>query len=211
MIFGKRLLILTGPQGSGNHMWSKIFQHPEVTGWDFEGQYWKGHHEEPFNKMWHYPSLAKQYAWHGKHFVTSISCPYVRDGINHIPDYVNFIEEVESCGIFVEIAVLGRDHNILKRQQRRVRGGETYESFIPCLDTLMDMGLPLHFLSMEQLELYRGKYLKYIKKQLDWPIDVNRALQYLENANEKYITDNDVNSHADLHVKIAIARSKDKQ
>ena len=34
------MLIVTGPQGSCNHMFSKLFNwHPEVYGWDME-KYW---------------------------------------------------------------------------------------------------------------------------------------------------------------------------
>ena len=36
------MLILTGPQGAGNHLFSKVFaQHPSVYGWqDLTQEYW---------------------------------------------------------------------------------------------------------------------------------------------------------------------------
>jgi len=47
----KRLLVVTGPQGSGNHMWSKIFsESPQVQGWkELTQEYWVGH-----GKILHY-------------------------------------------------------------------------------------------------------------------------------------------------------------
>ena len=44
-----KLLIVTGPQGSGNHLFAKIFNmHPSVKGWQMMWQEWQGHHLEPF-------------------------------------------------------------------------------------------------------------------------------------------------------------------
>ena len=69
------LLILTGPQGSGNHLWSKVFsKHPFVNGWRMK-QYWEGHHHEPFSAWWDDASLIED-TGHRYNF-TSISCPYV--------------------------------------------------------------------------------------------------------------------------------------
>ena len=45
------MLIITGPQGAGNHMWAKIFSlHPEVFGWNtLLDNYWESHRfSEPF-------------------------------------------------------------------------------------------------------------------------------------------------------------------
>ena len=47
----KTLAILTGPQGSGNHLWSKIFSlHEDVFGWkSLLDNYWEAHrYSEPF-------------------------------------------------------------------------------------------------------------------------------------------------------------------
>ncbi len=51
---GKKLLLIVGPQGSGNHLYSKIFAlHPDVLGWkDLNKTYWIVHDQEPFNKFW---------------------------------------------------------------------------------------------------------------------------------------------------------------
>ena len=77
-----KLILLTGPQGSGNHMWSKLFaMHPVVTGWVMQN-YWEGHHEEPFAQYWENPDKLKEFEIpeNKKYFVTSISCPYFKDG-----------------------------------------------------------------------------------------------------------------------------------
>jgi hypothetical protein len=89
----KRLLIFTGPQGSGNHLWSKIFAlHPEVSGWSaLLDTYWIPHDQEPFAACWRDPALLKTRDWSQKdYYVTSISCPYIDDTQWAIPNIVDF-------------------------------------------------------------------------------------------------------------------------
>ena len=45
MAKAKKMLVLTGPQGAGNHLWSKIFSlHPKVYGWKtLLDNYWEAH------------------------------------------------------------------------------------------------------------------------------------------------------------------------
>ena len=115
----KKLYIITGPQGSGNHLWAKILSaHEDVFGWEME-DYWEGHHKEPFAKVWTGEQSLndlplKQYN------VTSISCPYVWQGVNRIPDYERLIQEAKDLNIDVQFIVIGRDENILLMQQQRV-------------------------------------------------------------------------------------------
>ena len=53
-----KLLILTGPQGSGNHLFAKIFSsHESVRGWDMEHDEWEGHHVERFSLYWRHPKI----------------------------------------------------------------------------------------------------------------------------------------------------------
>ena len=54
-----KILVITGPQGSGNHCWSKIFStHSDVCGWeDLTKQYWVGHDKEPLFHCCHNPEL----------------------------------------------------------------------------------------------------------------------------------------------------------
>jgi len=73
------MLILTGPQGAGNHLWSKVLGlHPEVYGWKtLLDNYWEAHRfAEPFAQHWKDHSLLKQFDWtQSEYYFTSISCP----------------------------------------------------------------------------------------------------------------------------------------
>ena len=53
----KTLIIITGPQGSGNHLFSKIFAaSKQVFGWyELSTTYWVAHDQEPFAEAWHNP------------------------------------------------------------------------------------------------------------------------------------------------------------
>ena len=50
----KKLLIVTGPQGSGNHLFSRLLSlHPAVEGWtEILDQYWVPSDQEPFAEYW---------------------------------------------------------------------------------------------------------------------------------------------------------------
>jgi hypothetical protein len=180
-----RLLILTGPQGSGNHVFSKIFAlHPSVFGWkSLNTTYWLGHHKEPFSRYWQHPETIGQHKWQStRYHVTSISCPFILAGVAHVPQYQAFFSAAAKYAD-ISLAIIGRDQNILKRQQSRVRGDVT----------LAVDKLPFehaHFLSIELLYLYRSNYLQGLARQLDWPIawDSERVENILrDDSNEKYV------------------------
>ena len=101
----KQLLIITGPQGSGNHLFSKIFAlHKDVYGWDkLLEHYWDPHDNEPFAQCWNDPTqlLEKDWSTHD-YYVTSISCPYANKGVVSIPKYKEFIETLNKLGIEVK-------------------------------------------------------------------------------------------------------------
>ena len=120
-----KLLIITGPQGSGNHLFAKIFSmHPSVEGWPMLRDEWQGHHEEPFADYWQEPKTLKDKVWERQYYVTSISCPYFKDKQPQIPKYREFINEAKKyCEVI--ICIIGRDRNILEHQQNRVRDGHT--------------------------------------------------------------------------------------
>ena len=52
------LIIATGPQGSGNHLFAKAFgATQDVKGWDsLKDKYWEGHDMYPFAEYWKDPS-----------------------------------------------------------------------------------------------------------------------------------------------------------
>lgn len=173
------LLILTGPQGSGNHLWSKIFsKHPFVNGWRMK-QYWEGHHHEPFSDWWDDPSLIEDTGHH--YNFTSISCPYFRDQKACIPSYYTFIENARKI-YNVKIAVISRDQNILKTQEERVRGVKTYDKFIKQLPYLH----PDFFLSTETLFLYKEAYLTHLSNILNIPVWIEG--HDLFDTNTKYVS-----------------------
>jgi hypothetical protein len=184
------ITILTGPQGAGNHLFSKIFDlHPAVSGWKGinEGKY-LGHDQEPYYEIWNDPSAIDLIDWSKEHHVISISCPYVSEGLNYFPNYCNVVEKLQSKGFKVQIAIIGRDQNILAKQQYRVRGKKTTDDFTQFVSYLT--ALPHTFLSQELLYLYKHNYIRSIGKQLGIPVcDDDRFSAILENdANNKYIT-----------------------
>jgi hypothetical protein len=181
------LLIITGPQGSGNHLFSKIFAlSKEVQGWSaLNDQYWIGHDQEPFAECWHRPELLDAVDWQHNYYVTSISCPYVYRGETMIPDYNKFISR---CPVQVKLAIIGRDQTILEYQQSRVRGRATRHEFLKIVNDLM-LYDPI-FISQELLYLYGTNYIKSIGQQLNFPVSqditvINEILK--EDANKKYI------------------------
>ena len=181
------LLILTGPQGSGNHLFSKIFsQHPAVNGWTaLDDAVWIGHDQEPFVEYWRDPIAVKNFNWSSHQYhVTSISCPYRDNGTDAWPQYEKFIQEVIRQGIKVKVANIGRDQNILAFQEKRLRNRITYTDFLQFMPVLKKYD-PF-FLSQELAYLYQDSYLQQISKQLDIPIQYNAAI-FSENANAKYL------------------------
>ena len=187
----KKLLIFTGPQGSGNHLWSKIFAlHPEVAGWSaLLDTYWIPHDQEPFSAYWRDPTQLKNYDWlQNNYFVTSISCPYIDDTRVAVPNIVEFAHEAEDCGLQVELAIIGRDQTILGFQETRVRGRSTFEIAQEEYKKLAKWS-PV-YLSYELLHLYQGQYLEQISKTLEFPIAYNdaRLTEILrDDTNQKYI------------------------
>jgi hypothetical protein len=184
----KTILILTGPQGSGNHLWSKIFAlHPQVQGWQaLLDTYWIGHDQEPFAAYWQAPDQLKYFPWASSDwYVTSMSVPYMNNGEPTVPDFKAFVAKLQIAGVRIKFAVLGRDRNIVEMQQTRVRGAPTLDTALAEFDQL---AAPV-FLSYELLHLYGVKYLENIQQQLAFPIAVGdpRIKDILaEDANNKY-------------------------
>jgi len=185
----KTLLVITGPQGSGNHLFSKIFAlSPEVSGWSaLLDTYWIGHDQEPFAECWKNPALLldKDFSTHD-YWVTSISCPYADHGVLTIPKYQEFIDTATSLGVHVKLAIIGRDKNILEHQQNRVRGRVSLPDFKEQLPYLTGLN-PIYF-SQELLYLYGANYVKSIAKQLDFPWSMDEQFDSIiqNDANSKY-------------------------
>jgi hypothetical protein len=187
-----KMLILTGPQGAGNHLWSKIFSlHPEVYGWKtLLENYWEAHRfAEPFARYWRDHALLDDFNWaQSEYYFTSISCPLgiVNSDVNPIwnPNIAKFSERVMSLGIDVELAVIGRDQTILTNQQTRIRTQPTVDML---LEQLPDIINPT-FLSYELLYLYKRDYLKSLRLNIPVAWDDSRINSILaDDANAKYI------------------------
>jgi hypothetical protein len=187
----KKLLIFTGPQGSGNHLWSKIFAlHSAVAGWSaLLDTYWIPHDQEPFAACWQDPGLLKNYNWSQRDYhVTSISCPYIDDTRWAVPDIQSFATQAMGCGLEVQLAIIGRDQNIIGFQEARVRGRSTFSIALEQYEKLAEWN-PV-YLSYELLHLYQSSYLRQISKTLDFPIAYNdsRLTEILQDdTNQKYI------------------------
>lgn len=193
-----KMLILTGPQGAGNHLWSKIFSlHPEVYGWKtLLDNYWEAHRfAEPFAQCWRDHSLLAAFDWtQSDYYFTSISCPLgiIDSDINPIwnPDVAGFADAVRACGVEVEFAVVGRDQTILANQQTRIRTQSTLPMFLKQLPKLANPT----FLSYELLYLYKQQYLRSLSFNIPvaWDHDmIDKILA--DDANTKYIHSIDYN------------------
>ena len=187
-----KLLIITGPQGSGNHLFAKIFSmHPSVEGWPMLRDEWQGHHEEPFADYWQEPKTLKDKIWGRQYYVTSISCPYFKDKQPQIPKYREFINEAKKyCEVI--ICIIGRDRNILEHQQNRVRDGHTTPTAIEHFEQLYNICDDTHFVSHELFFLYGANYLKILSRDINFPIAYNHATlieDFLKKSetNHKYI------------------------
>lgn len=186
-----KVTIITGPQGAGNHLFAKVLSlHPNVSGWkNLHNTYWLGHDTEPYADLWQDINLIDTYNWDSyQHHIISVSCPYVNNGETVIPEYHTFIQKLQHKGLTVNIGIIGRDINILRSQQQRVRGNTSLTKFFDQLDSVT--AYPHVFLSHELLALYQYRYLQSVATQLNIPIaGEHDVLPHLEkNANEKYIT-----------------------
>ncbi len=186
------LLIITGPQGSGNHLFSKIFAiHKEVLGWSaLLDAHWLGHSEEMFQPLWHDTDKIKDFDWtQSKYFVTSISTPYVLNKQHAVPNYKEFITKAKAHANII-VGIIGRDKTILKYQQARVRRGDhTTPQAVEEFSGLSDLA-DTFYLSQELFYLYGKDYLENICKMTNFPIDYNseHITNMMNNeANEKYI------------------------
>lgn len=203
------LIIATGPQGSGNHLFAKAFGSTQVVkGWDsLKEKYWEGHDMEPFAECWKDPTLLKHFDWkQSQYFYTSISCPYFDDGVESIPNYQLFHKHAVKYAK-VKYLIIGRDQNILKHQQERVRDKHTTNMFIDAMDFFDDKNVT--YASQELLNLYGIRYLKTLEEQLnilfsDHDVDLLNTI-ISKDANTKYMH---FVEHSPLDETIKLASSK---
>ena len=191
----KKLLIVTGPQGSGNHLFSRLFsKHPDVAGWEeLLDKYWVPSDEEPFARYWVEPELLTPdvFESHDYH-MANVSCPFFYDGQRYTPKIAEVARRAESFGVEVVIGIVVRDKNINEMQQQRVRKQHTtpiaqdyYYNHL-----LNNTDLNVNFIDHEAFFLHTTHYLKWIGKVLDFPVahDHPEIMKFIDkDANHKYI------------------------
>lgn len=188
----KQLVIAVGPQGSGNHLYAKIFgSNPTVFAWKaLQEKYWEGHDMEPFSDCWENPKLLLDFDVSShNYYYTSMGCPYVFDGETRIPKFAEFHNYAIQKFDKVFYMIIGRDRNILKHQQNRVRGRHTTPQFLEQLDFFLDKN---HiFVSQELIYLYGHRYIHSIEQELGIPKNTNtyKIDEILsEDKNKKYMS-----------------------
>jgi len=184
----KKLVIITGPQGSGNHLFSKIFNlHPDVKGWDFGDNYWVPSDQEPFAKCWINPKHTKSMLT-DQYMVANVSFPFMYNGKFTYPNIQDVIYEAQDAGYEVEVCIVVRDRNINALQQKRVRKMVTLPQAMQYYRTL---DANISFLDVEALFLHKSMYLRFVSRFLDFPIDIFNPKVYditEVDTNNKYVS-----------------------
>jgi len=189
----KKLIIMTGPQGSGNHLFSKMFaSNPHVGGWgNLNETFWEGHHLEPFYYVWRGDrKLAIEDFDGSDYWVTSVSIPVLVKGGNFNVDIIDFYNQAKELGIDVQLGIITRDKNILEHQQTRVREQSTIHNFMEMLDKVDAEEIPYHMFSHESLILHGSRYASYIMNLVGYPNEFDKDIikQIVEhNSNKKYM------------------------
>ena len=190
----KKLLIITGPQGSGNHLFSRIFSmHESVGGWkQLIDEYWVPSDLEPFAEYWVYPERLTLEDFQGyEYWLANVSVPFVYDGVRQTPKILEMANRAKELGIDVKIAIIVRDQNIQAEQQLRVRKEVT----LPIAqeyyyDHILTSNFPTFFLDNEALFLHKQHYLKWVSKLLEFPVawyDPDIMKFITEDPNKKYV------------------------
>lgn len=190
----KKLLIITGPQGSGNHLFSRLLSlHPLVKGWEeLLQKYWVPSDEEPFADYWVDPDkLTQEQFVNFEYHLANVSCPFMYDGVRYIPKILEVAERARNFNISVQIAIIVRDQNINAEQQKRVRKEVTTPIAQDYYyNTLLKSDFPVHFLDHEAFFLHKEHYLAWIGKILNFPIETDPSIINLfidKDANHKYV------------------------
>jgi|TARA_R100000030_G_scaffold69473_5_gene53235 hypothetical protein len=189
------ILVISGPQGTGNHVFSKVLSmHSNVHGWNqLLREYWINHDSAPFKDIWNNPKNIDNYDWaEHENYVLSVSGPYVEkdhDDIRYTkyPKYKEVLHRLNEKGN-LQVGIIGRDQNITAQNQLRKRGVESLHNYLNKIEDLMEYRHT--FLSVELLYMFRHQYVKSLDSVLDIPVDyTNERLHYILNKdpNAKYV------------------------
>ena len=188
----KKLIIVTGPQGSGNHLFGRLLSIDDsVGGWKaLLDQYWVPSDEEPFAKYWVKPELLSAKDFEGyDYWLANVSVPFVYDGVKQVPKIAEFVQQAQSLGIDVQVCIIVRDQYINALQQQRVRKETTLPVAVDYFEKLLQLKCNVHYVDHEAFFLYKAKYLDWLSKILQFPIATDdRINQFIdEGANKKYV------------------------
>ena len=190
----KKLLIITGPQGSGNHFFSRVLSmHPQVEGWEaMLNNYWVPSDQEPFAEFWVDPNkLTADFFKDSNYFLANVSCPFFFNGTRYVPKILEVAERSRMFGIDVQIAIIVRDQNINRLQQERVRGEHTTPIAQDYYyNTLLKSDIPVHFLDHEAFFLHKEHYINWVGKITGFPVinDPTLLMNFVtDDANHKYV------------------------
>ena len=190
------ILVITGPQGTGNHLFSKVLSlHSDVQGWDqLLREYWINHDAAPFKQIWNNPETIDEYDWLTQNnYVLSVSGPYVeKDPYTNerhtiYPNYKEVLRKLNEKGN-LQVGIIGRDQNITAQNQLRKRGVESLHNYLNKIEDIVEYRHT--FLSVELLYMFRHQYVKSLDSVLDIPVDyTNERLHYILNKdpNAKYV------------------------
>ena len=179
----RKLLIVCGPQGSGNHLFARLLSaHPNVKGWDsLKDNYWVPSDEEPFAKFWVHPEQLTFPP--GIFFCANVSVPFFYDGVRQVPKIKEVAYKAISKGVQPIIALIVRDRNINELQQKRVGGEVTMDT---ALEYFKD--LTCHFIDHEAFFLWKEKYIEYLGRILEFPVTTEGIDNFITvDANHKYV------------------------
>jgi hypothetical protein len=194
-----KMLLIFGPQGSGNHLFSKIFTlHPDVHGWEElldnsnEDNYFVPHWREPNNQIWNNIDSITLDIMGGKNYaVLSASVPFWNKDELQVPPINKLMAKLQSLDIEVQPVIIGRDKTILTNQQTRLRGGPTWGNMTQVIRWL---DVTPFYVSTELAYLYKKVYIRDIGKWLSFPVAyTDPAIDSIldEDSNEKYIKNAD--------------------
>ena len=188
------ILVISGPQGTGNHVFSKVLSmHKDVHGWDqLLREYWINHDNAPFKDIWNTPENIDNYDWtEHENYVLSVSGPYVDkdNGVRQTkyPDYKEVLRRLNDKGN-LQVGIIGRDQNITAQNQLRKRGVESLHNYLNKIEDITEYRHT--FLSVELLYMFRHQYVKSLNSLLDIPVDyTDERLHYILNKdpNAKYV------------------------
>ena len=184
----KKLLITTGPQGSGNHLFARAFSlHPDVKGWDsLVKNYWVPSDEEPFARYWVYPDELE--FPEGDYFLANVSVPFFYDGVRQVPKILEVCKKAKELGVEPVVAIIVRDQNINSLQQKRVGGEITLPTALKYFKNILDSEYESHFLDHEAFFLYKEEYMKYCGNLFDFPVTGEGINTFIDkDANHKYV------------------------